>query len=53
MSVKNDLAVQEFPAVRRHHAMSLLGAKNCFVKVQRSKAVADYQMWSKLILSIH
>src|SRR5947209_6754462 len=33
--------------------MSLLSAKNFFVKVQRGQAVADYQMRDKLILSMH
>ena len=33
--------------------MSLLSAKNFFVKVQRGQAVADYQMRDELIFSVH
>jgi hypothetical protein len=33
--------------------MSLLSAKNFFVKIERGQAVADYQMRDKLILSLH
>ena len=41
VSVEHHLTVHQALAVRRHHVVSLFGAKHFFIELQRSHAIVD------------